>query len=203
MAAGWTRRSFSSEGVTEYPPGPNLQRLRSRLGGAVVLALDVSGSMHGDRIGKAIKGCRRFIDEAVSAGYQVGVILWHHDVEGVVAPDADPDEAYNLLKRAVAAGGNDAVPFLALAQRQLMALDVGDRVVAIFGDGDLGDRRRAQEKASELINDNIRILTCGLGEASAQELAAISTENSAPRTATAEDLADSIASMARGLTRES
>ena len=71
MAAGWTRKSFSSDGVTEYPVGPNFERLRSRFGGAVILALDVSGSMQGDRIGKAVNGCGRFIDEAVEAGYRV------------------------------------------------------------------------------------------------------------------------------------
>ena len=99
-------------------------------------------------------------------------------------------------------GGTLMVPFLTLAHQQLMALDVGDRVVAIFGDGDLGDRRTAEAKAAELINDNIRILTCGLGEGSAQELASISTEKAAPRTATSENHADSIASMAQGLIRK-
>lgn len=199
---GWIRKPFTSDGVTEYPVGPNFERLRSRFGGAVVLALDVSGSMEGDRIVKAITGCRRFIDDAVAGGYQVGVILWHHDVENTVDPTIDPNPAHGLLQRAVAAGGNNAVPFLSLAHRQLMALNVGDRVVAIFGDGDLGDRRLAEEKAGELINDNIRILTCGLGDGSARELAAISTETSAPRMATSENLADSIASMAQGLIRK-
>ena len=105
MAAGWIRKAFTSDGVTEYPVGPSFQRLRSRFGGAVVLALDVSGSMHGDRIANAAKGCQRFIDEAVAGGYQVGLILWHHDVEGYVAPAIDPKGAHGLLKRAVAAGG--------------------------------------------------------------------------------------------------
>jgi Mg-chelatase subunit ChlD len=202
MTTGWTRKSFSADGVTEHPVGPHFQRLRSRFGGAVVLALDVSGSMHGDRLKKAVKGCERFIDEAVDAGYQVGVILWHHGIEGSTPPTVSPKEAHSLLSRAVAAGGNDAVPFLALAHQQLMELDVGDRVVAIFGDGDLGNRGTAESKAAELVSDNIRILTCGLGEGSAHELATISTERAAPRIATSENLADSIASMAQGLIRK-
>lgn len=201
MAAGWTRKSFSSGGVTEHPVGANFKRLLARSSGAVVLALDVSGSMQGDRIVKAVQGCQRFVDEAVRAGYQVGVILWHHAVEGDSPPHSDPKGARVLLARAKAAGGNSAVPFLTLAHTQLMAVDVGDKVVAIFGDGDLGDRQSAEAKAQQLIADNIRILTCGLDEGSAQELASISTENVAPRTATSENLADSIALMARGLTR--
>ena len=83
-----------------------------------------------------------------------------------------------------------------------MATDAGDRVLAIFGDGDLGNRQAAETKAAELIADDIRILTCGLGDGSAQELASISTEKAAPRTATSETLADSIASMAQGLIRK-
>lgn len=202
MAAGWTRKSFTSDGVTEYPFGPNFQRLRSRFGGAVVLALDVSGSMRGDRLAKAVKGCQRFIDEGVEAGYQVGVVLWHHDVEDSTPPQSSPVAAHSLLWSARASGGNDVVPCLTLAHNQLMAVDVGDRVVAIFGDGDLGNRFAAEAKAADLVADNIRILTCGLGEGSAQELASISTETSSPRTATSENLADSIASMAQGLIRK-
>lgn len=203
MAAGWTRKSFSSDGVTEYPVGSNFQRLRSRFGGAVILALDVSGSMQGDRIGKAVKGCQRFIDEAVEAGYRVGLILWHHDVAADVPPEADPKAARELLRRAAdSSGGTNVLACLGLAHRQLLATDAGDRVLAIFGDGDLGNRQAAETKAAELIADDIRILTCGLGEGSAQELASISTEKAAPRTATSENLADSIASMAQGLIRK-
>ncbi|WP_017583231.1 VWA domain-containing protein [Nocardiopsis valliformis] len=204
MAAGWTRRTFDSDGVTEHPTGPHLQRLRERSGGAVVLALDVSGSMTGDRIATAVIGCRRFIDEAVGAGYRVGLTLWHHGVADSVAPAADPAEARKLLDRARTNGGNDLVPCLELAQRQLMAVEAADRVLAVFGDGDLGNRQRSEAKAAELSRDGIRILTCGLGEGSAQALAAVSTEGderAAPRTASDATLADSIAAMARGLTR--
>jgi Mg-chelatase subunit ChlD len=64
----------------------------------VILALDVSGSMQGDRISMAVNGCQRFIDEAVETGYRVGLILWHHDVAADVAPEVDPKAARDLLK---------------------------------------------------------------------------------------------------------
>lgn len=169
----------------------------------MILALDVSGSMQGDRIGKAVKGCERFIDEAVDAGFRVGLILWHHDVAADVPPEVDPKAVRALLRRAAdSSGGTNVLACLGLAHRQLMATDAGDRVLAIFGDGDLGNRQAAETKAAELIADDIRILTCGLGEGSAQELASISTEKAAPRTATSDNLADSIASMAQGLIRK-
>ena len=51
---------------------------------------------------------------------------------------------------------------------------------------------------------NIRILTCGIGEASAQGLNTISTEFSdTPRTAQADTIAQTIADMAAGLRRRS
>jgi len=200
--AGWIRRTFNADGVTEYPVGASFERLRSSFGGAVVLALDVSGSMvASDNIRKAVAGCHRFIAEARAGGYQVGLILWHHDIDGAVPPSLDDAPARRLLDRAVAGGGNLAEPFLTRAHADLMALDVGDRVVAIFGDGDLGPRAVAEAKAAELVADNIRILTCGLGDGSASELAVISTESTSagPRTAQPDSIADSIASMARGL----
>jgi hypothetical protein len=53
---------------------------------------------------------------------------------------------YVLLKCAVAAGWKNAVPSLSLAHWQLMALDVGDLLVAIFGDGPLGADGRPRRR---------------------------------------------------------
>ncbi len=206
--AGWVKKGFESVGVTEYPPGDGLDQLQLEFGGKVILALDVSGSMarrdagpdgNAQRLATAFLGCHRFIDEAVEARYSVGLILWNHDVVASVAPEKDPQAALDLLTKAESHGRNDAVPFLDLAHRILMDSPAGDMVVAIFGDGDLGNPSAAKGKAAELVADNIRILTCGLGEASAESLAEISTEGAAPRAATSESIVESIADMARGL----
>ncbi|MDN6554681.1 MAG: hypothetical protein L0K48_06955, partial [Bifidobacterium mongoliense] len=174
----------------------------------LVLALDVSGSMacrdagpdhQTPRLTQAVLGCETFIEEAIQANYSVGLILWHHDIQGSVAPSFSAGPALNLLSTAHSSGGNDAVPFLSLAHRMLLAEPAGDMVVAIFGDGDLGPKARAQAKAAEFIADSIRILTCGLGDASAETLATISTEPTAPRSASSESIVESIVSMAAGL----
>lgn len=202
--AGWTKKSFHAEPVTEYRTGPNLGRLQASLSGVVILALDVSGSMAGDRIEQAQKGCRTFIDEAVADGYSVGVILWHHAVNASSDPGRSPRPAIELIKGAQVGGGNDIVPCLEAAHQTLMEHPAADRVLAIFGDGDLGSRDRAIASARLLAADGIRIITCGLGDSSAAQLAVISTESTgAPRAATAETIADSIASMAGGLVRKS
>ncbi|EJG14304.1 hypothetical protein HMPREF1136_0442 [Actinomyces sp. ICM47] len=82
-----------------------------------------------------------------------------------------------------------------------MLLDAraSDMVLAVFGDGDLGDPFEASRVAAKLTADGIRILTCGLGQSSAESLAIISTETSTTRVAETSTIADSIADMARGL----
>ncbi len=72
----------------------------------------------------------------------------------------------------------------------------------LTGRDSVTERIRFQGQAAELIADDIHILTYGLGKGSVQELASISTEKAAPGTATSENLADSIASMAQGLIRK-
>lgn len=201
--AGWTKKDFQADPVTEFLPGPNLARLKASFSGAVILALDVSGSMSGGRLEQAKQGCRRFIDEAAEENYAVGVILWHHDVSALTPPETSPVKARQMINSATASGGNDIVPCLREAHAALMQMPAGDRVVAIFGDGDLGNPQTAKAAAAELQADGIRIITCGLGDASAAQLDVISTEISeAPRSATSDAIADSIASMARGLSKK-
>jgi Mg-chelatase subunit ChlD len=201
--AGWTKKNFQADPVTEYSPGPNLGRLRASFMGVAILALDVSGSMSGARLEQARKGCLRFIDEAIDDNYSVGVILWNHTVNAVSPPDQSPKRAREMIVSASVSGGNDIVPTLQEAHASLMHEPAGDRVLAIFGDGDLGNPTRAVAEAELLKADGIRIITCGLGDQSAAQLAVISTETTeSPRSATSDSIADSIASMARGLVRK-
>ncbi|OYN93389.1 VWA domain-containing protein [Enemella evansiae] len=207
--AGWLKKKFDSVGVTEYPAGAHLETLQHLFGGgSVVLALDVSGSMAAhdagpkrdtQRLVMAVEGCQRFIQEAVEAHYSVGAILWHHDVDAYSHIDQSPSPALRLLGRATPSGGTDAVPFLMRAHEMLLKQSAGDLVVAVFGDGDLGSPEAAKRQAELLVADNIRIITCGLGDSSAETLAAISTENEPPRTASDDTIADSIAGMISGL----
>lgn len=202
--ASWIKKKFQSDPVTEFMPGPNLGRLQASLSGAVILALDISGSMAGSRIEEAKKGARRFIEEATAGGYSVGVILWSHLVDAVSPIEKSPRRALAMIDAASIGGGNDIVPTLREAHVALMAQLAADRVVAIFGDGDLGSESAAVSASRPLIADDIRIITCGLGGASATALDVISTENTeTPRSAASEsEITDSIAAMAQGLIRK-
>jgi uncharacterized protein with von Willebrand factor type A (vWA) domain len=199
--AGWLRRAYDAPVLTQYPTGRHLAAVQARFGGSVVVCLDVSGSMYGDPLTQAILGCERFVDEALEARYEVAMLFWHHGVAGNTGLSRDRQELTRFLRTATAGGGNDIVPTLDRSQA-LLKYRRGDRVVAIFGDGDLGDEAAARRKADALRAGNIRIITCGLGLASAESLDVISTETGdGPRVAQVDDIADSIAGMASGLRR--
>jgi hypothetical protein len=198
----WTRKSFDSYGLTQHKPGPHLSKIQELASGWVVLCIDISGSMYGSPIEQACAGARRFLSEAAQNGYRVALLEWHHDVGGYHGFDTGLAKIDAILARGlVASGGNDIVPTLTLCEQQMADLR-GDRVVAIFGDGDLGSPTSAQTKAASLQQKGIRILTLGLGEGSATALNVISTEElERPRVVDAAALADGIAGLAGALRR--
>src|SRR6266849_6793608 len=102
--ADWIRRSFTSAGLTQIPPGRHIGALQGRYGGGVVmLCIDVSGSMDGNPIREAVRGAKKLLGRTNGA-----------------------------------AGGNDLIGPLNDCHKVLDRFkDAPDRVVALFGDGDL------------------------------------------------------------------
>jgi uncharacterized protein (DUF58 family) len=203
------KRVFSAEGVTEWKPGPHLDRVTKRFGqsGAVMLLLDVSASMKARSAGRthldiAVDGCRGFIDDAIDGGYHAGLLLWGHDVQAHVIPSENGNTAQALLNLADQySGGTNVVPALQLAGKLLLDLDVADRVIAVFGDGDLGNATAAKACATQLASQGIRIVTLGLGDASARALAEIATEtvDGVQKGTTSSTMSADIQGLARGL----
>jgi uncharacterized protein with von Willebrand factor type A (vWA) domain len=202
--ADWIRRPFCSPGLTQIPPGRHLHALQDRFGGGtVMLCIDVSGSMDGRPILEAVRGARTFVDEAVEARYRVGVLLWNTDVAALAEPTEDGKAARRLLERTSrASGGNNLLRPLENCHQILDQFkDHGqDRVVAIFGDGDLGPRERVLAKVAQMKAEDIRFVTRGLGGVAAKEFAMVSSED-LPSVAVAgvDDLAAGIAAMAASL----
>lgn len=195
----WIRKAYDSAGLTQYPVGTHLGALQARFGGAVVLCIDVSGSMSGSPLGQAIVGSKLFVAEALQNHYDAGVLLWDTGIQAAVAPTSDRSVLDAALQAARAGGGTNVLPALLRAE-QLLEGRSGDRVIAIFGDGDLGDASGALREATRLAGLGIRVITCGLGDASAEQLGAISTETAdGPRVAQSGGIAEAIAGMASGL----
>jgi Mg-chelatase subunit ChlD len=200
--ADWIRRAFSAPGLTQIPPGPHLPELQGRFGGTVMLCIDVSGSMSGRPLAEAVRGARQFVAEAVAAHYKVGVMLWNHRVASVCQPTGDGKEALALLSPVGRAGGGNDLLIALTHCHQILDQFTGDRVVALFGDGDLTPREQALVKVAHMKAENIRFVTRGLGPYAAREFGKISDED--PSSATIADvssLADGIATMATALNR--
>lgn len=133
--ASWVRRQFTSAGITQAPCGPHLQALQGRFAGTVMLMIDVSGSMNGTPIIEAARGARQFVADAVQAHYAVGVMLWNSAVVAISEPSDDPSPALAILSPLTSAsGGNHLIGPLNTCH-QILEPFVGDRVVALFGDG--------------------------------------------------------------------
>jgi uncharacterized protein with von Willebrand factor type A (vWA) domain len=199
--ANWIRRSFSAPGLTQIPPGPQQRALQARFGGTVILCIDVSGSMDGTPILEAVRGARQFVVEAVAAHYSVGVMLWNTGVVAVCEPTADGQAALNLLAPVNRAGGGNEL-FTPLERcHQILDRFTGDRVVALFGDGDLTPKEQVLVKVAQMKAENIRFVTRGLGSYAAHEFGEISDEPSTAAIDDVEDLAAGIADMATSLKR--
>jgi len=194
--ASWIRRAFSAPGLTQIPPGPGLGALQGRYGGTVMLCIDVSGSMDGVPIREAVRGARQFVAEAVAAHYRVGVMLWNHTVEAVCEPAGDGQAALALLAPVDRAWGENDL-FIALNHcHQVLDRFTGDRVVALFGDGDLTPKAQVQVKVTQMKAENIRFVTRGLGPLAAREFGEISDEPSTAPISDVTELAEGIADMA-------
>ena len=198
----WIRRSFTAAGLTQIPPGPHLRSVQERFGGTVMLCIDVSGSMTGPPLAEAVRGARQFVAEAVAAHYRIGVILWDHGVAAVAEPTSDGQAAAGVLDAARIHGGTDLLPGL-IRCHQVLGGYTGDRVVALFGDGDLGPQREdALRRVALMKAENIRFVTRGLGSYAAQVFGEISDSDPSGSTiADVSQLADGIATMADALKR--
>lgn len=198
----WIRRSFNGIGVTQVPPGPYLAAVQQRYGGTVMLCIDVSGSMDGAPVLAARDGAREFVAEAVAAHYRVGLMLWNTQVVRLVAPSSDGVESLEVLQTLTSAsGGNDLIGPL-LETHRILAPFNGDRVVALFGDGDLTPKERVLDQVRVMKAQNIRFVTRGLGAAAAREFELVSSEGAANvEVPSVAHLASSIASMAASLKR--
>ncbi|MBB5872978.1 Mg-chelatase subunit ChlD [Allocatelliglobosispora scoriae] len=200
----WVRRAFDSIGGTQSPPGAYLKVLQDKYMGKVFLCIDVSGSMSENagggktRLQAAVAGAKVFVKEAVAAHYQVGLILWDDSVHVFVPLSGDPAAVDTALSRATIAGGTALAPTLTKGIDQLRKLR-GDRVIAIFSDGEIPDIRRARELSKEAARLEIRILVRGLGRSAAASLEQVATEGDVAENVvgTSAEIESGIASMAR------
>ncbi|MEV6239120.1 vWA domain-containing protein [Lentzea sp. NPDC051838] len=201
----WIRKRFDGIGLTQSPPGPHLPALQNRYRGTVLLCIDVSYSMDGERLAQAIEGGVAFLAEADEERYDCGLILWSSQIVRYLPPDLPHAEIVAGLRAASADGGTDVVPAL-LQCKDLYGPMTGDRVVCIFSDGEIPRVDEAERVARELCAMGVRIVVRGLGPRAAGTLSRLTCPGSdSDDRQVIVDVADiraGIASMAGGLAKK-
>jgi len=162
MGASWIRRDFVGVGVTQYRPGRHLAAVQEHFLAHALLCIDVSGSMSGAPLAAAIEGGLDFLTEAEQTGYRCGLVLWHHDMDAYLPTTAGPAEVRARLRAATAGGGTQLRPTLRAAIAELGPMR-GDRVVCVFGDGDVGNEAHTAADAARALALGIRFIVRGLG----------------------------------------
>lgn len=198
----WVRNNFDGIGLTQSPPGRYLEVMQQQYGGTVLLCIDVSGSMRGEPLRQAILGGEQFLNEAVDAHYKCGLVLWSHVVSRYVTPDTPLEEVLDALRSARSSGGNHLVPTLLVAKELFTPLH-GDRVLCVFGDGDVGSSPKVVPLARELCVMGVRIVVRGLGAGATAALSVLlcsgSSEENSQVIEDVQSIGSGIASMAAGL----
>ncbi|GLZ42325.1 vWA domain-containing protein [Actinokineospora sp. NBRC 105648] len=200
--SSWTRENFEAIGLTQSPPGPHLPALQARHAGDVLLCIDVSGSMSGRPLEQAVKGGVRFLEEARTAHYRCGLVLWGSKVNVHVPIGTPHDTLVKRLRSATIRGGTDIVPALKLAITEF-ADRTNDKVLCIFSDGGLTNRGQAIRLSQELCAMGVRIVVRGLGTEVAATLTRLQcpgTEQDRTTIPDVESLDKGIAAMANSLT---
>lgn len=201
--SSWVRSNFDGIGLTQSPPGKYLDVLQRQYGGTVLLCIDVSSSMRGEPLRQAVKGGEQFLREAVDAYYTCGLVLWNHTVHKYAAPDTRHTKVLGTLQHAHSSGGTDLADTLRATKKLFQPMG-GDRVLCVFGDGDIGDPGIVVPLARELCAMGVRIVVRGLGRGATANLERLlcpgATETDSQVIEDVKSIGSGIASMAVGLT---
>ncbi|WP_424187960.1 vWA domain-containing protein [Actinokineospora sp. G85] len=159
-------------GLTQSPPGKHLEAVQARFAGSALLCIDVSGSMSGSPLNEAVAGGLQFLVTARENNYECGLVLWHHDVETHVPIGSGHRTVEKALRAARSIGGNDFSATLTIAENEL-APRQGDRVLCVFGDGDIGHAPAMVPRARQLCAQGVRIVVSGLGPRATEHLSVL------------------------------
>lgn len=135
----------------------------------VILTLDVSGSMEGDRLAKMQDAAKTFIDVVMGERTRVGLVSYAQDAH--VLADLTDDETVLTqgIDALAAAGDTDIEASLRQAEQMLAESDADQKIIVLMSDGEpteglAGDDLIAY--AGTLKDQGTRIYTIGLDESS-------------------------------------
>ncbi len=165
----------------------------------VVLAVDCSSSMDGDKIKQARRGALEFGQNAVQRGYQVGVIKFSSpEATKVVAPASSALESFRVSLEQLKANGSTAMA----RGIDLAAVQIGARpgsVICIVTDGEPNSQKETLASATKARAKGIEIMAVGTDDADWKFLAQIVSRKELATKVERPQLGTQIASMAKKL----
>ena len=139
----------------------------------VYLALDISGSMAGEKLSQAKAGALAFAKDAFAKDYGIGLISFSDNATLLVEARTGGSLAPSNLESLNAAGGTNMAAALQVACGKLKNKP-GDNVICIVSDGE-ADRETTFRARDEARAAGIEIMTLGVDGADMEFLNALAT----------------------------
>jgi Mg-chelatase subunit ChlD len=185
----------------EEASGKSLDDRHGRLGAltaaAVILVIDCSGSMDGDKIRQARDGALGFGRDAMKRGYSVGVVQFGSEAETLVAPSRSDDSVSNALGRLRITGSTNMAAGIDVAVAMLGG--GGNHVICIVTDGVPDSAVQTIASAKQARTQGIEIMAVGTDDADWAFLSQIVSRKELATKIDRQALGRQIASMARML----
>lgn len=143
---------------------------------AAVLAIDVSGSMHGSELAEAKSACLDFIEELEQAGCadRVAVVSFGSDARTVVGMGESSAGARGAVQALEVEGSTNLAAGLRRAQGELAGI-AGRRVVVVLTDGAPDDRAAALAVRDALVAEEVELIARGVAGADEAFLGELAT----------------------------
>jgi len=169
--------------------------------GALVIALDQSTSMEGNKLQQAIAGTRGLAREAIAKGYSVSVVGFASSARIIVEPTIDVELVATAIRNLNASGSTDMASALERGIETLSAFIGRQRIICLVTDGVPDDQPATLQTAEKCKDCRIDIMAIGTDDADLAFLRLLATRAGLSVSVESVRLADGIASMAKLLPR--
>lgn len=170
--------------------------------GVLIMALDVSGSMDGERITEAKKAMSNFVQEFEDSNIQIGIVAFADRTEIICKPTDNYSKVQKSISSLVcnvkgAGYGTSANP-MSLIYKELQRFGMYDFVYTIvLTDGYWSAQSAAIDTKKKFVKSGFEIIGMGFGEADINFLRKLSTREDLAKVDDIKSLNENLSSIAR------
>lgn len=167
---------YSNGELGKEIPLPNGSTTAQQCLATVILLVDCSGSMTGQKIIQAQQGTLDFAKTAMAKGYMVGLVEFDSEARLLCHPASDYLLISNLAGKFRASGSTNMNDALEIAFKELSEIK-GNRVIVVATDGCPDDAPSALRIAERIKRENIEILSISTYDAEQDFLSKLVSRN--------------------------